>query len=615
MNSASGGDIIFHFKGNDSDLKKTTGNIQGMTKSLLVATGITKAVSAGFNMITNSTDAAISRLDTLNNFPKVMSNLGIGADEAQKSIDKMSDKLAGLPTTLDQGAMAVQRFTSANGDVKKSTDIFLALNNAILAGGASSEIQASALEQLSQAYAKGKPDMMEWRTAMTAMPAQLKQVANAMGYVSADELGASLRDGSVSMDQFMDTISKLNEKGVQGFQSFEEQARNSTGGIRTSITVMKTRVAQGVTEMIKSLSESMEQNGMGNLGEMFVTVGDSIKKSLVSLAPHISKIIGFLSKLFQWIDKNKAILGAILIPIGAFITILNVWQNTVALVTAAQTALNLVMAINPFVLIIAAIIALVALFAYLWNTCEGFRNFWIGLWEGIKSAFQAVIDGIVSIFTGIIDFFANNWTTLLLFLVNPFIGAFKLLYDKCESFRNFVNGFVQAVIGFFQRLPGNIKQIATTIVNTIKSIPGKVVSIGLDIVKGIGNGITSGVSWIKKRIKEFVGNVTSFIKKVFKIGSPSKLMSDQVGQWIPKGIAVGIDANTDSVYDSMKEMQDSISGNFGLSPQLANSLHYSPSVNVVNNVDVSTDPLGQTVNKIKTFSGGAKNDYNYGMGV
>jgi hypothetical protein len=44
-------------------------------------------------------------------------------------------------------------------------------------------------------------------------------------------------------------------------------------------------------------------------------------------------------------------------------------------------------------------------------------------------------------------------------------------------------------------------------------------------------------------------------------------------------------------------------------------MHYSPNVNVYNNVDVSTDPLGQTVSQIKTFSGDARNDYNYGMGA
>ncbi|MGO5579078.1 tape measure protein, partial [Catenibacterium mitsuokai] len=114
-----------------------------------------------------------------------------------------------------------------NSNISRSTDMFLALNNAILAGGASSEIQKSALEQLSQSYAKGKPDMFEWRSAMTAMPAQMKQVAEAMGFVNASALGEALRNGTVSMDQFMDTIMKLNTQGINGYQSFEEQARNA----------------------------------------------------------------------------------------------------------------------------------------------------------------------------------------------------------------------------------------------------------------------------------------------------------------------------------------------------------------------------------------------------
>ena len=62
-----------------------------------------------------------------------------------------------------------------------------------------------------------------------------------------------------------------------------------------------------------------------------------------------------------------------------------------------------------------------------------------------------------------------------------------------------------------------------------------------------------------------------------------------------------------------KEMLDT----FQLSPQIANSsaLHYSPSVVVNNQINMKQDPLGQMVRDIKTFSGGSKNDYNYGMGV
>lgn len=261
-----------------NSMKGTVNTVGGQIKSIVTALGIDKLISTAINVINSSLDGAITRLDTLNNYPKVMSNLGIASEKSKKSIKKMSDKLSGLPTTLNEGALAVQRFTSSNSNIEKSTDYFLALNNALLAGGASSEIQSSALEQLSQSYAKGKPDMMEWRSAMTAMPAQLKQVANAMGYVSADKLGEDLREGKVSMDEFMETLVKLNEEGVNGFQSFEEQAHNSTGGIATSITVAKTQVIKGVADIVQALDEHLKNEGLGGISTIIANIGKKQKK-------------------------------------------------------------------------------------------------------------------------------------------------------------------------------------------------------------------------------------------------------------------------------------------------------------------------------------------------
>ena len=215
-------EVLIKFTG---DTKSVDGSIKGVTKSIVAGLGITKAVGAAFNMVRNSVGGAVERLDTMNNFPKVMSNLGIGAADAQKSINTLSDKLQGLPTALNDGAAAVQRLTSKNGDIKKSTDMFLAMNNAILAGGAPMHLQTNALEQMSQAYAKGKPDMMEWRTMMSAMPAQLKQVATAMGYVDADALGIALREGDVSMNSFMDTIMRLNKEGIPRFSKFRATSK------------------------------------------------------------------------------------------------------------------------------------------------------------------------------------------------------------------------------------------------------------------------------------------------------------------------------------------------------------------------------------------------------
>lgn len=263
-------------------------------KTGIIALGIGK-------LIGSQIDDAVSRLDALNNFPRVMSNLGISNEDAQASMTRLSDALVGLPTTLDSATMSVQRFTSANGNVKASTEMFLALNNAILSGGASAEIQKSALEQLSQAYAKGKPDMMEWRTAMTAMPAQLKQVGIAMGYADASQLGEALRTGKVSMDEFMIKITQLNKQGANGFQSFEEQARNSTGGVGTSITNMKTALTRGLADIMNAIGQS-------NIAGFF----NGIAKAINSVIPYITGFvkacvwaIGTISSLFGGGTKKK----------------------------------------------------------------------------------------------------------------------------------------------------------------------------------------------------------------------------------------------------------------------------------------------------------------------
>lgn len=257
-------------------------------KASVVGVGIT----ALLNKITGGMDDAISRVDTLNNYTNVMGNLGVGSSDAESSINRLSEALIGLPTTLDDAALSVQRFTSANGNVKASTEMFLALNNAILAGGASTQTQATAIEQLSQAYAKGKPDMVEWRAALTAMPAQLNQVAKAMGYTDSTALGEALTNGKVSMNEFMVVLTKLNKEGVDGFQSFEEQARNATGGIATSITNVKTAFTRG-------LANIMDAIGQSNIAGFF----QNIAKAINNVVPYITAFVKVCATAVSYITS------------------------------------------------------------------------------------------------------------------------------------------------------------------------------------------------------------------------------------------------------------------------------------------------------------------------
>lgn len=377
-------------------INKMTGSAKtgGSTiKSIVTGLGITKLVEKGISMITDSIDGAVSRIDTLNNFPKVMSNLGISAKDSAKVINDLSDELTGLPTSLDEAALSVQRLTSKNGDIKKSKELFLALNNAILAGGASTEIQATAMEQVSQAYAKGKPDMMEWRALQTAMPAQLKQVSTAMlsnkdalnKYIKAAQeyaevnpmsstanelleqltavkegtgdmttaLGTGLRTGIISMDDFMEQIVTMNKKSVNGFKSLEEQARNTTGGIKTNITNMKTAITRGTASIMTSIDKNLKKAKLGGIAEQINAFGKNFEKTLKTISKNVDKI--------NW---AKVISGTkIVISItGTAIASLMAYKTVVAPIKGAEiaiSALHKTMSANPVGLIVAGATALI----------------------------------------------------------------------------------------------------------------------------------------------------------------------------------------------------------------------------------------------------------------
>ena len=363
---AVAGSLTYSTKIDTSGFQKGINEIEGKTKSggasvksIIAGLGITKLISVAMNTIKESMDGAISRLDAMNNFPKVMSNLGIGAKESTEAINRLSDGLQGIPTTLDAGALAVQRFTSKNSDVQKSVDIFLAVNDAILAGGASTQIQESALEQLSQAYAKGKMDMMEWRTLQTAMPAQLKQVATAMG-LTTDELGEMLRTGDNTekvFDEFIGTIIEMDKTGVKGFKSLKEQARNATGGIQTSITNMKTAIVRGVANLLKEFDKVMKKKGLGGISENITKVGKQAEQLLKNIGASLPKIIDILLKVINVLIKfAPAIIG--------ITTAITGYKLAIAVATTATNLFNSALALNPIVAITAGVVGLTtALFA------------------------------------------------------------------------------------------------------------------------------------------------------------------------------------------------------------------------------------------------------------
>lgn len=494
---------------------KSKNAFSGLSGAVSVAAGnlISAGIHKSFDMISNSVDDAIRRVDILNNFPKVMSNLGISADASKKAIMQMSKSLKGLPTSLDSAAASVQRLTSKNGDVGKSTEMFLALNNAILAGGAPMDIQATAIEQISQAYAKGKPDMIEWRALQSAMPAQLKQIAQAFfqngsaldvylkkaqEYAKKNPmsstgkelleqltavkdgtgdmttaLGTAMRTGIISMDDFMDTITKLNKEGANGFQSFEKQARNSTGGIQTAIENSKTAVVRGIGKIIEAF-------GSGNLAETVSGLGSGFEKALASVAGLI-KFVKDNSTVFTVIAVGVAVFTGAVVAYNTAVWLASAaskaWAVATQTATAAQWLFNAALSANPLALLAVSLAAVVAGMVWFFTQTETGKNIWNGFVEFLSSTitsigqwFQGLWNGIVNTFSGAAGWFGSI-----------FQGAWNAITGVFGRLGGFFGGVWNSITGMFW-------QLGSFVGNAISGAVRGAVNGALSMVENMANG-------------------------------------------------------------------------------------------------------------------------------
>lgn len=332
----------------------------------------------------------------------------------------------------------------------------------------------------------------------------------------------------------------LDELGVTSLRQTDTMKRLSGASELMADMVNISNNAWEENSALTNESSKRYETTAAKITQMKNTVTELCVKLGDILLPILNKIISAISKFTNWLtnlnpaaQKIVLVVLAIISALGPFLiilaklissvgTIMTIVPKLVAIIKTVRTAFaafNATLLANPIVLIVAAIAALIAGFVLLWNKCEWFRNFWIGLWENVKNVCKAVIDGIVGFFTGIIDFIKNNWQGLLLFIVNPFAGAFKLLYDNCEGFRNFVDGIIQKVKEIFASIVSfistnviePIKQFFAPIVawftNLFMSIYTSLVSI-INVIWGIIQGLwemivalfTAAINWINESI-------------------------------------------------------------------------------------------------------------------
>lgn len=103
--------------------------------------------------------------------------------------------------------------------------------------------------------------------------------------------------------------------------------------------------------------------------------------------------------------------------------------------------------------------------------------------------------------------------------------------------------------------------------------------IGANLVKGLWEGLSNSINWIKSKIKGWVGDVMNFLKKLFGIASPSKVMKKEVGLNLGLGVAAGIEDSIGAVHQAMESLSKEVEA----------------SVNPIINPSANSNPLILTI--------------------
>jgi phage-related protein len=193
-----------------------------------------------------------------------------------------------------------------------------------------------------------------------------------------------------------------------------------------------------------------------------------------------------------------------------------------------------------------------------------------------------IIDAVMA-FGGMLDDWINNaWEFLTVTLVqrgqeliNWFLGIPGRIIDAVIGFgasfaqwaRDAWQGMVTAAANKYVEFSSWLRGLPARILSFFSNLGNNMVEIGKDIVRGIWNGIQNLASWLWNQVTGFVGGIVDKVKSILDIGSPSKVFADEVGRWIPAGIAAGIESSAGMIYDSLKSALDT--GQMGINAQMS----------------------------------------------
>ncbi len=520
LGSAAGESFTSKFQSSgQSKIGAAMGAVAGVASSV---------ASTAFNSIAQSMGAAVSRVDQLNNFPKVMQNLGYSSADASNAITKMSSAIDGLPTSLDTISGLTQQLAPLCSNLDEATDISIALNNAMLAGGASSEDVTRAMTQYTQALSKGKPDLMDWRTLQEVMPGQLNQIAQAMlgAGKNSNDLYEELKNGTITMQDFNQAVVQLNSEGLDGFASFEQQARDSTQGIGTAFTNCGNRIAKAVSTLINAFGASRISGAINAVSASFGTLADKLAPSFAAAGAACETFVNTIQTRMSEGQSFFAAFGGSLKEALAsalnFDPNLSLFDNIGNAITTLKDKFSELS--TPAKVAVGVITALFAkkIGGGLISSVTGVKTSITGLvskGSSIISLFAAVGGTAAQLGGGIAGL--SRMFSLLAVPISPIVvgvaaiaAVFAALMITNEEFRNSIMNSVNIIITAVQPL-------IQTIIQTLQQIAAVVIPVITQAIQAIAPVIAQVVAAIAPIIAQIIEIIAQLVAMLVPILMPA----------------------------------------------------------------------------------------------
>ena len=502
----------------NNDLKNTKGatneaeggfTILKGTLANLTANVITSAISKIGELATSLFDM----VEATEEYRSMMAKLEGATNNYGYQIDYTKDKFEEFYRYLGDSQMANNAISNLMGLQVETGTLDKLVNGAISTWsmyGDSIPIE-SLTESINETIQVGKvtgtfADALNWTKI------NQDQLSASLGNGSAAQkaFNQAIADGEAVEDAFSAALAATSDQG--------ERANIVAGFLNSTYGDSKTTYDELNGAMLNANQSELDLiDSQSKLAEVVSPVKDVFTQlktqALEAILPIVSDLAQKFLDLKTYLEEHPTVLKIVTAAITALATAFGVLAEALAIqglikgVTTAMKLLNTTLLANPITLIVAAIAGLVAGFITLWNTSEEFRNFWIGLWEGIKSVCKPVIDFIVTAFKEAWELIKVVWD-----LVKPY---FELLWNNIKAIFSVVK---DVLFGFFNAAWTAIKAVWDTVTGYFKAIWDTIkgiFSVVKDVLTGNWEDAWEGIKGIVDTWKEYFSGIWNNIKKVF----------------------------------------------------------------------------------------------------